>query len=328
MSLINRKVCLLIAGGTILADNDDFFVEEPSDVQIWMDKMPELMIMGKIEPVFVCGEKTNLHGAKLWKNLANEVCSRLKNYNGFIVTSPTNDVLYNSIALSFALPNIPKPVVFTGSQLPVVNKNLLDKRKQPYSGLGVKPNLINAVQVAGMEFGAVGIMFGNRCLMPTKTNREDIYSMNIFTSVDDSCLAKIDFGISMLKEVPDLTGPFQLKDNFSENVTYLKYYPGMDFAFFKKITAGTGGVIFEALTLEPFGKDFLDGLKTLKKPILVYNRFYVPKLNAENIIEVFGLTKESAIVKFIWALGQSNDVNEIRSLMLNNLRGEFINKCP
>ena len=70
----------------------------------------------------------------------------------------------------------------------------------------------------------------------------------------------------------------------------------------------------------------MQGLKKIKELVLIYNRFYVPRLKADNLIEIFDLTKETALVKFIWALGQSKDLNEIRSLMLNEQVGEFIKK--
>ena len=84
--------------------------------------------------------------------------------------------------------------------------------------------------------------------------------------------------------------------------------------------------MIESLPLEPFEENFLQCLKKIKKLVLIYNRFYVPRLKADNLIEIFDLTKETALVKFIWALGQSKDLNEIRSLMLNEQVGEFIKK--
>lgn len=316
----------MLAGGTIIAENENFFVEEASDMPIWLDKMPELLIMAHFEPMYICGEKEHDHGPKFWARLAKEIFDLKYDYDGFIITNPAHDVLHNSIAMSFALANINKPVIFTGSQLPVINKDLVDLKNLPVSGLGVKANLINAVQVATMRFGGVGLIFGNRCLRPARAVRENVYSFNVFNSVDDSSLAKIDFGVSLLEPMPGGRRKPELKNSFADDVLAIKYYSGMDFEIFEKAAKHYSGIMIESLPLEPFEAGFLRGLKKIPKPILVYNRFYVPKLQADNIIEVFDLTKETALVKFIWALGQSKDINEVRSLMINEQCGEFIKK--
>src|SRR3989344_6435068 len=312
-----KKICLMLAGGTIIAEDENFFVEKPSDMAVWLQKMPELLIMAHFELVYICGEKSHEYGPKLWQRLAKEIFDRRDDYDGFIVTNSPHDVVYNSIAMSFALKNINKPVIFTGSQLPVINKDLVDVKNLPISGLGVKANLINSVQVATTNFGGVGLIFGNRCLRPTKAVRENIYSFNVFFSVDNSSLAKIDFGVSLLE--PASTGKRnpELKNNFADEILSVKYYSGMDFKIFAKAAANYSGVMIESLPLEPFEENFLQGLKKIKELVLIYNRFYVPRLKADNLIEIFDLTKETALVKFIWALGQSKDLNEIRSLMLN-----------
>jgi len=326
MPIQNKKICLMLAGGTIIAENENFFVEEPSDMQIWLDKMPELLIMAHFDPIYICGEKSPEHGPKFWTRLAKEIFDRKYDYDGFIITNPPHDVLYNSIAMSFALSGINKPVIFTGSQLPVINKDLVDFKNLPVSGLGVKANLINAVQVATTNFGGVGLIFGNRCIRPTKAIRENVYSFNVFSSVDNSSLAKIDFGISLLEPVQAGRRKPELKNTFVDDVLSVKYYSGMNFEIFEKAAKNYSGFMIESLPLEPFAPDFLEGLKKLKKPILIYNRFYVPQLKANNLIEVFNLTKKTALVKFIWALGQSKDLHEIRSLMFNEQVGEFIKK--
>ena len=321
-----KKICLMLAGGTIIAENENFFVEKANDMPIWLEKMPELLIMAHFELVYMGGEKSHEYGPKFWQRLAKEIFDRRDDYNGFIVTNSPQDAVYNSIAMSFALKSIDKPVIFTGSQLPVINKDLVDVKNLPVSGLGVKANLINAVQVATTNFGGVGLIFGNRCINPVKAVRENVYSFNIFSSVDNSSLAKIDFGVSLLESVPQVDRQPELKNNFAEDILSVKYYSGMDFKIFAKAADNYSGVMIESLPLKPFEENFVQGLKKIKKPVLIYNRFYVPPLKADNLIEIFDLTKETALVKFIWALGQSKNFNEIRSLMLNEQAGEFIKK--
>lgn len=307
-----------------MSEHEDFCVETESDISTWLNKMPELLIMGEFETVYLGGEKNHPHGPELWQKIASAIFKRLNHYDGFIVTSPLYDILYNSAAVSFALPGINKPVIFTGSQLPIVSKELVDLKKVSLTGLGVKSNLINAVQVAGMGFGGVGLMFGNRCLRAVKSMRIESYSLNVFNSLDGSFLAKIDFGASLLEEMPKSSGQPELKANFSDKVLAMKYYPGLDFNLFKKASEAAAGIFLEVLPLAPMAEDFATNLSQLKIPVVVYNRYYVPKLDGDNLVAVFNLSKETALIKFIWALGQTSDLAEIRNLMLNNLCQEFI----
>lgn len=324
MKLKNKKVCLLLAGGTSLSETDRNAINSEEDVAGWLNKLPELNIMGEVHPVFICGEENHPRGPELWQRLSDEVFKRYHDFDGFIIINSPHDMLYNSIALSFAFKNLNKPVVFTGSPLGAVNKYMAEVKKFSLSGLGIRANLINAVQIATMPFGAVGIIFGKFCLRSVRAQRTELGSLNIFTGVDDSYLAKIDFSFSMFEPFFPPTKPLELKNKFAPKVLAMDYYPGLDFDQFTDALKGADGALLKCVPLEPFDKQFLAKLKKLALPVLVYNRFFVPPLNSDNLFEVFNLTKDTALVKFMWAIGQSADWQDIRQLMVNEQCHEFL----
>ena len=170
----------------------------------------------------------------------------------------------------------------------------------------------------------MGLLFGNRCLWPAKTRQAAVYSLNVFESVDESYLAKVDFGISPAEKINPPQKKPVLKNQFEEKVLALKYYPGMEAGGLKQLAVGYRGLFIESLALEPFSQEFLKGLADAKMPVVVFNRFYVPPFNQENLIEIFNLTKETALVKFMWALGQTRETSEVRNIMFNEYCGEFI----
>ena len=129
--------------------------------------------------------------------------------------------------------------------MPILEKGLVESKKKTFGGLGVKANLINAVQIATMDIPAVGLMFGNRCLRAVKAQRSAVYSLNIFTSADDTYLAKIDFGISPSEKVQLPTHESILKNSFEQNVSLVKYYPGMSFDILKESSGDSKGLIIE-----------------------------------------------------------------------------------
>lgn len=306
----------------MISDKDLTCVNSAKDIGPWLDKMPELAIIAAIEPVFICSEKDPLPGPVLWKQLSAEIFKRLNSYDGFVVTGSTSSVLDNALAVSFALNNLNKPVVFTGSQLPALNKDLLEGKNLGL--LGLKPNLINALQVATMDFGAVGLVYGSRCLRAVKARQVGIYLPDIFESADNGYFAKIDFSISLVEKFTPSEEPPILKNNFSAKVLLLDYYPGFDVSLLKKTLEGYQGLMVQYAALKKMPKSLVDNLSKLKIPVALYNRFYVSELNQENIIEVFGLTKGAALHKFIWALGQATQLSEIRSLMNNEICHEFL----
>ncbi|MFA6305056.1 MAG: asparaginase domain-containing protein [Patescibacteria group bacterium] len=320
----NKKVCLLLAGGTALAENDSTPIQTEADVAPWLKKLTELAIIGEITPVFICGEENRLLGQVLWQKLSQTIFERLNDFDGFVVTSISPDLLYNALALSFALQNLNKPVVFIGSPLLAVHKNLIEAKKVSLNGLGLRASLINAIQIATMPFGAVGLVFGKFCLRAVKTPHIDLYSLNIFGAPDESYLAKIDFSFSLFEPLALPSGTTTLKNNFAAKVLSVDYYPGLDFEAFKKSIQGAAGVMLKGLSFAPLDESFLEKLKKLSIPVLVYNRFYVPPLNGDNLIECYNLTKQTALIKFIWALGQTSDLAEIRGLMAKEFCGEFL----
>ncbi len=255
-----------------MLEQDRHSVNSIEDMEGWIKKLPVLSIMGAVEPVFICGEEDHPRGPVLWQRLAAEVFSRYNDFDGFIITNAPHDMLYNAVALSFALKNLNKPVVFTGSPLGAVNKRMAEIKKFSLGGLGIRGNLINAVQIVTMPFGAVGIIFGKFCLRAVKVRRTELGSLNIFTGVDDSYLAKIDFSFNLFEPFIPPTQSLELKNNFAANVLALDYYPGLDFKLFQKAIIGVEGLLVKGMPLEPFDKKFLARLKKLDLPIF-YNGF-------------------------------------------------------
>jgi len=317
MKIKGKRLVLLFAGGTALADGDSTVVEKPADMRVWLDKMPALDIMAKIEPIFICGESEALSGRELWAKISQAVYQHLPSADGFIVISSLNNILYNAIAVAFALPNINKPVIFTGSLWSLGNE-LTDIQKK---GLGLKADLVNVAQIATMNLPAVGLMLGNRCLSPFKARKGAAGAKDIFSSLDEKYLANIDFGISLVEKMADKNVRPQLKSLFDNKVVSIRYYPGFDFSCLKDLASSVSGLFIEGETLP---EDFFAQLKKIKKPVLCYNCLVSSQSGAENIMAVSNMTRETALVKFMWALGQSFDPPKVKEIINTEYCGEFL----
>jgi len=315
-----KKICLLFAGGTTIDEKDiwDSSVNKAEDINNWLKQIPELSLIATVNPVFICAGERELSGIKLWQKVSQQIYNNLNNYDGFVVLFDTETILFNGIALSFALLNLNKPVILTGSQITseaVKQPDWQVKKAKAYGGLGVKSNLINAVQVATMEIPAVGLIFGNHCLRAVKAIRSAYNDLNIFASADERYLAKIDFGISPTEKFELPKAKLILKNKFAPEVLNIKYYPGLDFKLIKSSLQKSQGVLIESLEGEPITTEFLTNLAKLKIPVIIYNKLGLPRLYKKNLIEISNLTLPTTLIKFKWALAQTNNLEELRNLM-------------
>jgi len=318
MKNIGKRIALVFAGGTVLSTAERLVVKTEADITPWLHKVPEIGIMSAIEPFFARGEYDDLAGPEFWQSLTEKIHKLLIDFDSVVVISSFSDVADNAIATTFALENLNKPVIFTGSLLP-----MFGHRSRNLDPIGLRANLINAMQAATMDLPAVCLAYGNCLIRAVKSGRGDVDSNNVFTSSDDKYLARVDFGISRHND--DTDEPefiVNLKNNFVRNIVFLRYTPGLKIDIIETLLKNSAGLLIDNSTTELL-PSFIQDLSLLNKPVTICNRFAKSVANGINLINLHGLTKETAYIKMCWALGQTTDFAELRSLMLNDLRGEF-----
>jgi len=314
-----KRIALVFAGGTVLSTTERLVVKIEDDMEAWLDKVPEIGIMSHPEPFFARGEDDDLAGPVFWQDLTAKIHKLLVDFDGIVVISSLRDVMDNAIATTFALENLNKPVIFTGSLLP-----LFGHRSRSLDPIGLRANLINAMQAATMDLPAVCLAYGNCLIRAVKAQRTNMESNNVFTSSDDKYLARVDFGISRHNDdLDDAEFLINLKNTFVKNLLFLRYTPGLRVSSFEDSFKNSAGLLIDNPTTE-ISPSFIQDLSLINKPVAVCNRFSKASMEGINLISLHGLTKETAYIKMCWALGQTNDIAECRSLMLNDLRGEFI----
>jgi len=319
MSKEGKKIALIFAGGTVLSTAERLVVKTENDMRPWLDKVPEIGIMSYLEPFFARGENDDLGGPVFWQDLTAQIYKLLASFDGVVVISSLRDVMENAIATTFALENLNKPVIFTGSFLP-----MFGHRNRSVDPIGLRANLINAMQAATMDLPAVCLAYGNSLIRAVKAQKTNMESNNVFTAGDEKYLARVDFGISRHNDdLEDAEFLINLKNTFVKNLLFLRYTPGLKVSSFEDSLKNNAGLLIDNPTTE-ISPSFIQDLSLINKPVAVCNRFSKTLMNGINLISLRGLTKETAYIKMCWALGQTNDLAECRGLMLNDLRGEFI----
>jgi len=307
MTIQRKKVLILYCGS----------VEEVTESNLpqWLERMPELDIIADIDLVYVSSQQKNYISPDFWQDVAESIRKNQKEYKGFVVIHPIETLLYTACAQSFLLNDLNEPVIFTGSQ-----KQDTEKKSQ----LSVKANLINSVQVATFNLPEACIMFGNKLIRANQAHRVYSYSLNVFESPDSAILGKIDFSIRIFeKNLKKVQVVSRFESKLNDNVEYIKIQPVFNIKEMSKRSEGKAGIFVEGQ-----GHSISQDLESLFSklatdiPVVLFDAKIAGK--EKNIINIDNMTLESALVKFMYVLAQTKDLDEIKKLMQINLAGEII----
>ncbi|MBU0597630.1 asparaginase [Patescibacteria group bacterium] len=321
-----HKIALLFCGGSAIVDGEKVIsVQKAADIAAWLKVVPEISLIADIEPVFIFGEDASEIKPALWGKLANEIHSRINKYDGFVVTHGVDTMIYTSAMISYMLQNFNKPVIFTGSPL---SAEVTESDKQDLSGLisgyrslGVKANLINAIQVATMDIAETAIMFGNRLIRARQAMKSDAPSFNFFEAYKEGMLGKVDFGIKLFNTVNKRSRQkARLNHKIEERVCLMQLYPGAGPEILSNlINKKCQGIIVKSFHTNLFPdnyKPILEKAYKNKIPVVAHNlsALDIKKKKREYIL-VNNMTFENTFVRFMWALGQTRDLGKLRILM-------------
>ncbi len=343
--MATKSVLIIYTGGTIGMVNDPETgalcpfnfeqiakaVPEIKEFEFDIDSytLPEIIDSSDIQP-------------KVWAELCNIILEKYDKYCGFVILHGTDTMAYSASALSFMLGNLTKPIVFTGSQLPIGTIRT-DGRE----------NLIAALEIAAAtEEGKsvvpeVCILFGAKLYRGNRTTKADAESFDAFQSFNYPPLAEIgihiDYNYSAIDYSPK-TAPIEAFTGMNTNVAVLKLFPGIRIEVIDAIinTPGLRGLILETYGAgnAPTTKQFLNKIKEAgEKGIIVYNVTQCQGGSVEmgryetsreminyGVVSGYDITIEAAVCKLMHLLEKYSDPNEIKKYLNSPLRGEITQK--
>ena len=344
MSKHNRPSVLLIyTGGTIgMVENQETGALEAFNFSQLIENVPELKRFNyNIDSYqFTPPIDSSDMEPSLWSKLVKIVYENYANYDGFVILHGTDTMAYTASALSFMLEDLSKPVILTGSQLPI--------GKLRTDG---KENLITAVEIAAAKnpdgtavVPEVCIFFENHLLRGNRTTKINAENFNAFRSYNYPTLATA--GIHIKYEYDkihkaDPTLPLKPHYLYDTNVIVLTLFPGIQENIIRNILHTPG---LRAVVLKTYGSGnapqrpwFIKLLKeATERGIVIVNisqcltgmvemgRYETGlHLLDAGVISGYDNTVESLITKLMFLLGHGKSNEEIREMMNQPLAGEF-----
>ena len=336
------KVLLIYTGGTIgMMEDTKTGQLKPFDFKYLTDQIPELNKFD-IQLSSVSFDKpidSSDMQPDIWVELATIIEKEYTKHDGFVVLHGSDTMSFTASALSFMLENLNKPVILTGSQLPIGTTRTDGKE-----------NLITAIEIAAAKekdgkpiVSEVCIYFEYQLYRGNRTHKFNAEQFQAFQSANYPILAEagvhIKYNKTALKKAS--TKKLKVHTQLDPNITILKLFPGIT----KQVIEATINVKkLKAIILETFGAGntstqpwFIDALKqAIKKGIIILN---VTQCNAGTVeqgkyttsatfekIGVIGgadITTEAAVTKLMFALGTTSNKKEIEKLLKSDLRGEI-----
>ncbi len=336
------RVTIISTGGTIASrvDYRTGAVRPAISASDLYSIVPELSDIAVIETEILFSVFSEDLTPKHWSELAKTIAKHIsKEAQGVVVTHGTDTMGYTAAALSFALQNLPVPVILVGAQ-----------RSEDRPSSDAAANLIGAVLAAAKApFAEVTVAMHETISdeaialhRATKVRKCHTSRRDAFKTVNAEPLARVLNG-----EIIPLVNDYRprnpenklaLKPNFEERVALIKFYPGMNPKVIEwYVEQGYKGLVLEGTGLGHVRRECLSsiqkaigaGVIVAMAPQCIWGRINMNvysngrDLLAMGVIPLGDMLAETALVKLMWSLGQTKDVEKAKTLLTTNIAHEI-----
>ena len=337
------KILLIYTGGTIgMVKDSKTGVLHTFNFNKLLTHIPEINLLNCSiksisfdEPI----DSSNMNISN-WIQLAEIIENNYHDFDGFVVLHGSDTMSYTASAISFMFENLTKPIIFTGSQLPIG-----DLRTD------AKENLITSIQIASSQeyekpiVSEVCLYFEYKLYRANRTTKVNAEHFEAFESLNFPPLGEsgvhLKFSKQLLFKPKDINEPLKVRKKLDNNIVILKIFPGITETVVNTILSinNLKGVIIETYGAgnAPTETWFVNLLhKTIKKGVHVVNvsqciggsvilGHYETSAHLKKIGIINGkdITTESALAKLMYLLGENIPKTEFKAIFERSLRGEI-----
>ena len=336
------KLLLIYTGGTIgmIRENENGSLKAFNFDQL-LSKIPEIKLLEhQIDTIsFEQPIDSSDFGILEYRKLAKIIYQNYDNYDGFVVLHGSDTMSYTSSVISFMFENLSKPIIFTGSQLPIG-----DLRTD------AKENLISSVQIAGLQYNntpvikEVGLYFEHKLFRANRTTKVNAEHFEAFSSPNYPALIQSGVNLNInhsaimrVRKTLDLI----LHEDLEDQILLLKLFPGLSKKVFHALIniPTVKGIVLETFGSGNFKTDswFIDGIRSkVNQSIPVINisqciggkvemgKYYTSeRLQQAGVISGKDMTTESAMAKMMYMLPKRLSMSVFKTIFETSVRGEI-----
>ena len=332
-----KKICLIYTGGTVgMVKSERGYVPDHERFREELAAIPDLHAADAPDYDVVVFDPL-LDSSDIavheWNKMGRTIAERYDDYDGFVVLHGTDTMVYSASALSFMLEGLNKPVIFTGSQIP-----LYEMRSDG------RDNIVTAMMIAAEgRVREVGLYFGGKLLRGCRATKSSSDALEAFESPNAPPLAEAGIRIRYLQDpegaVPK--GQFRCQELSDIPIGVIKVFPGIQFEVFEQVmtdklkgvvleTFGTGNVPSsqEAL-LHIIAKAHKSGSVIVARSQCAQGQVLLGTYAASRALVDIGaaaggdMTTEAALTKLYYLFSKGLSAAEVKRQIEMNLRGEL-----
>ena len=334
---MDKKILLIYTGGTIgMVPTEAGYAPKEGYLHTYLESIPALSdpSMPKWELLELCPLLDSSNMTVLdWNRIGGIIQEHYEDFDGFVILHGTDTMAYTASALSFSLENLAKPVVITGSQIP-----LFEVRNDGMD------NLLTSMLIAAEgRVHEVALCFSNKLMRgnrSVKTSATDLYA---FSSPNYPALADIGTKINYNSMIPqrESKGAFRVQELKKIPIGIIKVFPGIQFELFEEIMSES----LKGIVLETFGAGNIPGTadailpivrkarengtvlvicsQCLKGSVSLGTYETSAALKEAGAVCAYDMTTEAAVAKLYYLFSCGYDADTVKAKMEEDLVGEL-----
>lgn len=334
---MKKKIYIAYTGGTIgMQASKNGYIPVAGFLTDTLNKMPEFHRPEM--PEFTIHEYPHLIDSSdmnptHWQQIASDIQDNYEQYDGFIILHGTDTMSYTASALSFMLENLEKPVIVTGSQIP-----LAELRSDG------QVNLLNALYIAAnYPIPEVSLFFNNKLLRGNRSRKLDADGFDAFDSPNCRPLLVAGINIEVIEgRIKEAVNPAPLKvaDMQSQPIGVITLYPGISADVLKNtlqqpvnamilLSYGVGNAPQNSAILEQLKVAYDNNIvivnctQCLRGKVNMGGYATGHALQDVGVVSGLDMTPEAALAKLHYLLSRNGNIKDLRRQLSENLRGEL-----